>query len=110
MALRVSLFITAASLMAAHFFRMGNFFVLGLCLATPLLFLWKSRWSLVLLQFGAYLATATWLGVAVELVQFRQQIERPWTVAAIILVSVALFTLVAGLLLNARSMRERYPF
>jgi hypothetical protein len=38
----------------------------------------------------------------------RQQIGRPWTVAAIILGSVALLTLLAGLLLNSRTMRERY--
>ena len=110
MTLRTSLYVIAASLMGAHFFRMSNFFVLGLCLATPLLFFYKSRWSLFLLQFAAYCATASWLGTAVQLVQFRQQIDRPWTAAAIILASVALFTLVAGVLLNARCMRERYPF
>lgn len=110
MLLRISLFVIAASLMAAHFFRIGNFVLLGLCLATPLLFLYKSRWSLILLQCAAYLATASWLAAAMELVQFRQQIDRPWTVAALILGSVALFTLVAGALLNARSLRERYPF
>ena len=35
MTLRASLYVIAASLMGAHFFRMSNFFVLGLCLATP---------------------------------------------------------------------------
>jgi len=110
MTLRIGLYVIAASLMGAHFFRMGNFVVLGLCLATPLLFFYKSRWSLFLLQLAAYCATASWLGTAVQLVQFRQQIDRPWTAAAIILSSVALFTLMTGVLLNARSMRERYPF
>ena len=110
MALRISLFVIAAALMAAHFFRMGSFFVGGLCLATPLLFYYRSRWSLIVLQLAAYVASASWLGTALQLVQFRQQIDRPWTTAAVILGSVALFTLVAGLLLNARSLRERYPF
>ncbi|MBK5205701.1 MAG: hypothetical protein JJD98_09930 [Polaromonas sp.] len=109
MAVRISLFVIAAALLGAHFFRVSNFLLVALCLATPLLFLYKSRWSLILLQFAAYCATATWLGVALQLIQFRQQIGRPWTAAAIILGAVALFTLVAGLLMNSRCMRERYP-
>jgi len=110
MAVRISLFVIAASLLATHFFRVSNFLLVALSLAAPLLFLYKRRWSLILLQFTAYCATATWLGVAVELIQFRQQLGRPWAAAAIILGAVALFTLVAGLLMNSRCMRERYPF
>lgn len=109
MALRVSLFAIAALLMAAHFFRENNFLLVALCLATPLLFLYRRRWSLFLLQFAAYCASATWLGATLQLVQLRQQIDRPWTAAAVILGSVILFTLVTGLLLNSRCMRERYP-
>ncbi|HEX5286320.1 MAG TPA: hypothetical protein VFW43_05310 [Polaromonas sp.] len=108
MTIRISLFAIAASLLAAHFFRVSNFLLVALSLATPLLFLYKSRWSLIVLQFAAYCATATWLGVALELIQFRQQLGRPWTVGAVILGAVAVFTLVAGLLMNSRCMRERY--
>jgi len=110
MTVRISLFVIAVSLLGAHFFRVSNFLLVALCLATPLLFLYKNRWSLVLLQFTAYCATATWIGVALQLIQFRQQVGQPWTAAAIILGAVALFTLVAGLLMNSRCMRERYPF
>ncbi|WP_296445568.1 hypothetical protein [Rhodoferax sp. UBA5149] len=110
MSVRISLLVLAASLLAAHFFRAGNFLLVALCLATPLLFLYKRRWSLILLQFAAYCATASWLGTTLQLVQFRQQMGRPWTAAVIILVTVALLTLAAGLLMNSRCMRERYPF
>ncbi len=106
MKLRISLFTIAAALMAAHFFRAGSFWIVALCLTTPLLFLHRKRWSLLLLQLAAYCATATWLLAALELVQFRQQIGRSWTTAAIILVSVAALTLVSGLLLNSRCMRN----
>lgn len=108
MTLRISLFVVAAFLMGAHFFRVNNFLLVGLCLATPLLFLYRKRWSLILLQFSAYAAAAAWLGVALGLVELRQQMGRPWTAAAVILGTVALFTLVAGLLMNSRCMRERY--
>ena len=110
MSVRISLFVIAALLLAAHFFRVGNFLLVTLCLATPLLFLYRKRWSLILLQLTAYIATASWLWTALQLVALRQQAGRPWTAAALILGTVAWFTLVAGLLMNSRCMRERYPF
>ncbi len=109
MSIRISLFTIAALLLGAHFYRAGNFLLVAVCLAAPLLFLYKKRWSLILLQLTAYAASATWLWTAYELTQSRQQSARPWTTAAIILAVVALFTLLAGLLLNSRCMRERYP-
>ncbi len=109
MSVRIGLFVIAALLLGAHFLRAGNFLLVTLCLATPLLFLYRKRWSLILLQLTAYGATATWLRAAVELVEFRQQAGRPWTAAALILGAVAVFTLVAGLLMNSRCLRERYP-
>lgn len=108
MAFRIVLFIIAAALTAAHFFRAGNHGLVALSLATPLLFLYRKQVSLVLLQLAAYGATANWLVATLLLVQMRQQIGRPWTTAAVILGAVALLTLLAGLLLNSRAMRERY--
>lgn len=108
MAFRLVFFIIATALTAAHFFRAENFGMVALSLATPLLFLYKKPWSLVLLQLAAYGATVNWLIAALLLVQMRQQIGRPWTAAAVILGVVALLTLLAGLLLNSPAMRERY--
>ena len=109
MTLRIVLFALAALLLAAHFYRVGNFALVALCLAAPLLFFVRKRWSLILLQLLAYGAAATWVDTAIRLVELRQQIGRPWTAAAIILGAVALFTVAAGLLLNSRSMTQRYP-
>lgn len=108
MTLRIVLFIIAAALTAAHFFRAGNYGMVALSLATPLLFLYRKPGSLVLLQLAAYGAAVNWLIAALLLVQMRQQIGRPWTTAALILGAVALLTLLAGLLLNSRCMRARY--
>lgn len=105
---RIVLFIIAAALTAAHFFRAENYGMVALSLATPLLFLYRKPGSLVLLQLAAYGATVNWLIAALLLVQMRQQIGRPWTTAALILGAVALLTLLAGLLLNSRVMRARY--
>lgn len=109
MILRIILFVTAAILLGAHFLRAGNIAMVALCLAAPLLFFYRKRRSLIALQLLAYGAALTWIAVTVQLVQMRQQSGQPWTVAAVILGSVALFTLLAGLLLNSRAIRERYP-
>lgn len=109
MLLRVVFVSVAALLLAAHFFREGSFLLVALCVATPFLFLWKKRWSLVLLQLAAYGAAATWIVVAVRLVEVRQQSGRSWTAAALILGAVALFTFVSGALLNSRVISERFP-
>jgi len=109
MSMRIIIFVTAALLLGALFLRAGNLALVALCLAAPLLFLWRQRWSLILLQLLAYCAAAIWIAAAVQLVQMREQLGQPWTVAAIILGSVALLTLLAGLLLNSRAIRERYP-
>jgi hypothetical protein len=109
MGLRISLAVAAALLLGAHFLRAGNFVMVTLCLAAPLLFLWRKRLSLMLLQFLAYCAAGTWVAVAVQLVQMRQQMGQAWTAAVIILGCVGLFTVLAGLLLNSRAIRERYP-
>jgi hypothetical protein len=108
MTLRVSLYVLAALLLDAHFLRAGNLAMTALCLAAPLLFLWRNRWSLIALQCLAYGAAVTWIVAAIQLVQTRQQLGQAWTAAVIILGSVALFTLLAGLLLNSRAIRERY--
>ena len=109
MKIRITLFVVAALLIGAHFLRARDLLLVGFCVAAPLLFLYRNRWSLIVLQLCAYGATAAWLHTAYRLVEFRQHIGRSWTVAAIILGSVALFTLISGLLLNSRCMRERYP-
>ena len=108
-ALRISLFAVAALLLGAHFLRAGNLPSVALCLITPLLFLYRKRWILILLQVTAYSGALNWIVAAVKIVQVRQLEGRSGTTAVIILGAVAAYTFLAGLLLNSRSMRERYP-
>lgn len=109
MALRVGLFVTAALLLAAHFLREGNLALVAVCICTPLLFLYRNRRVLILVQVLAYAAALAWAVIAVRLVTARLEAGQPWKLAAMILGAVVLFTLVAGLLLNSRAVAERYP-
>ncbi len=110
MNLRRGLFVLAAALLAAHFFRAANWSLVALSLVAPLLFFCRRRWSLILLQLGAYCASASWLAATLSLVQMRQQSGQPWSVAVLILGAVILVTLLAGWLLNSRCMLEAYPW
>jgi hypothetical protein len=109
MALRIGLFITAALLLGAHFLRLGNLVLVAMCLGAPLLLLYRKRWVLIVSQLLAYGAAASWIVSAARLVEFRLHSGQPWKLAAIILGAVALISLLAGLLLNSRTVRERYP-
>ena len=109
MALRIGLFITASLLIGAHFLREGNVAALVACLVAPLLFFYRRRWVLLTLQVMAYVASVTWIVTLQRIVEQRLLLGRPWMTAALILTAVALLTLLAGMLLNSRSFRERYP-
>ncbi len=109
MLIRVILYSLAALLLGAHFLRAGNMMLVLICIAVPCAFLYRGRDSLVLLQTFAYGAAATWLYTAWQLIQTRQSLGQNWALAAAILGAVALYSLLVGLLLNSRVMRERYP-
>ena len=108
MVLRIVLYVLAALLLGAHFLRGGDLALVALCLATPLLFLWRRPQALLLLQAGAYLGAATWLLVAWQLVVERQALGRPWGSALAILAAVAAVTLLSGVLLHSPVMRRGY--
>jgi hypothetical protein len=108
MLFRIVWYCLAALLLGAHFLRAGNMVVTLICIAVPFAFLYRRRHSLVLLQAIAYGAAATWLYTAWQLVQARQSLGQNWELAAAILGGVALYSVLAGLLLNSRVMRERY--
>ena len=109
MILRMIPLVIASLLMAAHFLRGGNIGLVLLSILVPLLLLIRKRWSLILVQLSAYAAAMVWVYATIRLVQERMLLATPWSSAVIILSSVALFSVFAGLLLNSRKVKERYP-
>jgi hypothetical protein len=105
---RITLYIIVTLLLAAHFLRAGNVIAVALCLATPLLFLVRQRWSLLLLQWLAYGAAVVWLATAWQTVATRWSFGAPWLRSAAILVAVAAVNVSAGALLRSRTMQTRY--
>lgn len=106
---RIALFVLCALVLGAHYLRQGDLVLVALSLCSPLLFLLRRRWVLIVLQVLAYLAAVAWVQTTVILVLFRQHIGEPWHKAAVILGTVALVTALTGVLLNSRAITSRYP-
>ena len=106
--LRTLPIILAAILLAAHFLRTYSLLPMMLCLMAPFLLLIRKRWSLFTLQLLTILAAGIWLMTLDGIIQQRIFENRSWTASAMILGTVALFTLWAGWLLNSPTLKERY--
>ena len=109
MALRITPLLIACVLLGAHFLRSGDVLLMALSVAAPLLLRVRVRWSLWLLQAGAYCGALVWVYTAFELIHRRMMLGAPWTRLAVILFAVAAFTAAAGALMNTRKLRARYP-
>lgn len=108
MVLRISLYTATALLLGAHFLRAANLVAAVMCAAAPLMLLWNRRWVPIVLQVLAYGAAGIWVVTALHLVNQRILEGRDWTLSAVILGAVVLLTVLAGLLLNSRVIRNRY--
>ena len=109
MFLRLTPFILASLIMAAHFLRYGRIVIVAVCVLLPLLLLIKKRWIPRLLQCLALVGAAVWLHTTYILVQLRMAAGAPWTRMLLILCGVTAFTLYAGYLLRSEPVKKRYP-
>ena len=108
MKLRYVPIVLAAILLAAHFLRSFSLLPMLLCLLAPLLLLIRKRWSLLTLQLSTIPAALIWLLTLYGIIQQRIFEQRSWTASAIILGSVAVFTLFAGWLLGFPNIKQHY--
>jgi hypothetical protein len=106
MIIRIVVYVIATWLVAAHFLRAGDLILTALCLATPLLFFVRERWSLLVLQGLAYVACLVWLLTAWQIIGMRRFLGEPWQLSAVILLTVAAYSVVAGALLRGRARQE----
>ena len=105
----IALNVLCALLISAHFLRSGQITLVSVCLLSPLLFFWRRRTSLFLLQLFAFASSVTWIWTAAGLVAHRMAIGQSWTAALIILGAVAAAAALAGWLLRLPAVTDRYP-
>ena len=95
-------------LLAAHFLRAGQTIVTSVILLILLLLFVKKYWvpwvTQIVLVFGAI----EWVRTLVSVAQMRVEFDMPWTRMAIILGTVALFTLLSALVFRSKPLKQRY--
>jgi hypothetical protein len=111
MVIRIVFVILVFLLVAAHFFRAGNYLFVAAALVVPFLLLIRSRWAAILLQVLTWSATVLWICVAIGLVRQRIALGQPFRGVIVILGCVVLFNILSASLLHSlpSKNRESYP-
>lgn len=94
--------------LAAHFFRNEQLVLMFVALAAPLLLLVRRRWATILLQLLLVIGALEWVRTMLQIAAMRREMGEPWQRMAIILGSVAAFTLLSALLLFIPPLWRHY--
>jgi hypothetical protein len=100
--------IFSALLLGAHFLRAGFLPLVLLSLAFPLLLLIGRMWAVRLVQVILVLGALEWVRTTLSIIDDRRAVGQSWTVAAIILGLVAVFTAASALVFFSRSLKGRF--
>ena len=86
-------------ILGAHFSRSDQIILVILSLGLPLLLAVRKPWSLWIIQLALLLGSIEWVKSTIAYIDVRKAIGEDWHRLAIILFSVAAFTLISGTLL-----------
>lgn len=95
-------------LLAAHFFRAGQSWLVLLVLALPVLLFFRRRWVPMVFTLCLSLGALEWVRTAVTIAAYRSAVDEPWTRMALILGAVALFTACSAGVFRLSALRARY--
>jgi len=98
----------SALLIAAHFLRSGNPFLVAVSLAIPLLLLIRRPPAVRMVQAALFLAALEWVSTAASLATLRSDLGLPWIRMAVILGIMAAFTLGSLFVFLSKTLRARY--
>ncbi len=93
-------------ILAAHFSRNDQFLLLILSVGIPALLSVKELWARYIVQAGLILGAFEWAWSTLDYIEIRKAIGEDYQRLAIILFSVAAFTLISGLLLYLVKQNE----
>ena len=100
--------VSSLLLLGAHFLRSGAFVAVAACVALSLLLFVRRPWVARTVQGVLVLAAAEWIRTVWVVAADRRGQGLPWFRMAVILGSVALFTLLSTQVFRLRDLRERY--
>ena len=108
MILRIILIAFSWLLLAAHFSRANNNIIAIICLIIPFILLIKRKWALNMLIILTVLGALEWVRTTWQLIHTRIESGDDWKRMAIILFSVAVFTIFTAFTLNSSRIRKKY--
>jgi len=100
--------ILTAILAAAHFLRYGALLPVLFCILFPFIVRVRKPWAWWTVQIFATGSALLWLSVAYDIATVRLILGEPWTRMAVILGTVALFSLFTAGLFWPRSVRNDF--
>jgi NAD-dependent dihydropyrimidine dehydrogenase PreA subunit len=100
--------ILSTLMMAAHFSRVDNDRLAIFCLALPFLLFIKKIWVKRVYQILLVIGGPIWIERTVILIRTRQETGESWMRLAVILITVALFTIFSSLSFETKKARKRY--
>ncbi len=101
--------VLSALLTAAHFMRGGDFGLMTVALASPMILFKKERWALRIVQILLLAAAGVWFASLIDFVTIRKAMALPYTRLAIIIGSVMLFHALTALYMESKYFTTRYP-
>lgn len=108
MILRIVLLAISWLLLAAHFSRADLNLIAIICLLVPFILIIRKRWALKLLIILTVLGSLVWVHTTWQLINSRLDSGEDWNRMAIILFSVALYTLFSAIFLNSPVVRKKF--
>jgi tellurite resistance protein TehA-like permease len=100
--------ILSCLLMSAHFSRANMSGIAFVWLLIPFLLLIKREWVARVFQVLMVIGSLVWLETTFRLIKMRIALSESWVRLAIILFTVALFTLLSTLVFENKKLKERF--
>ena len=95
-------------LLAAHFSRADLFPLVIISLLIPCLLLVRRPWVARVIQVLLIAGAGEWIRAMMGYIELRKSIGDDWSRLAMILVTVALLTMLSGLVFRGKSLKTRY--
>ncbi len=103
--MKIAPLVISCLLLAAHFFRSGEFVLVAIAVAAPLLLLTRRRWAVIVLQVALFVGAAEWIRTAMSIYAVRAALGQPARRMFVILGCVALFTVLSAIPLSRLDLR-----
>jgi len=68
----------------------------------------KKKWCIIVIQIFTYGGVIVWIQTLIELINLRIDTGEPWLRMTFILIVIIILTLISGLLLNTKIIKEKY--